>query len=136
MRIRFGLYAAALACAALTTTSGGTRAAVQVLQLFGGNETGLSGDLDGSGTATIMLGPAAGNPGFSSGCVTGVSVAVINQLRATPTKFYVNVHSMTKPNGARPRAVVLAPRVLRDRNCSRRRAKLPFFVRDIAYRPC
>lgn len=43
--------------------------------------------------------PAAGDPGFSSGCVaiTGTQYSL---LRANPQKFYVNVHNAAFPGGA------------------------------------
>jgi hypothetical protein len=44
--------------------------------------------------------PAAGNPGTSSGCVGGVSAAVISRIRGNPTSFYVNVHTGQFPAGA------------------------------------
>jgi hypothetical protein len=43
--------------------------------------------------------PAPGNPGAFSGCVPGAR-ATISAIRADPTKFYVNVHTMVFPAGA------------------------------------
>ncbi len=43
--------------------------------------------------------PASGNPGASSGCVPGAR-ATISAIRADPTKFYVNVHTIGFPAGA------------------------------------
>jgi hypothetical protein len=39
-----------------------------------------------------LTAPSTGNPGTSSGCITGV--------RAAPGAFYVNVHTARFPNGA------------------------------------
>ncbi len=44
--------------------------------------------------------PSAGNPGASSGCVNGVSSALVSELRRHPNRFYVNVHTSDFPNGA------------------------------------
>lgn len=43
--------------------------------------------------------PASGNPGFSGGCVA-ITAALMNQIRANPARFYVNVHNAQFPNGA------------------------------------
>ena len=43
--------------------------------------------------------PAPSDPGAFSGCVS-VAVAVANQLRFDPTRFYVNVHNAAFPGGA------------------------------------
>jgi hypothetical protein len=43
--------------------------------------------------------PAAGNPGASSGCMATTST-VINQIKANPTGFYVNVHNAEFVDGA------------------------------------
>jgi hypothetical protein len=44
--------------------------------------------------------PATGNPGTTTACVPGVSPAVLEHLRDTPTDFYVNVHTTKFPAGA------------------------------------
>lgn len=44
--------------------------------------------------------PATGNPGTSSGCVPGVSAALLGRIRSNPTGFYVNVHTTAFPAGA------------------------------------
>jgi hypothetical protein len=44
--------------------------------------------------------PTSGSPGTSSGCVSGVSAAVLGRIRSDPTRFYVNVHTAAFPNGA------------------------------------
>ena len=43
--------------------------------------------------------PATGNPGTTTACVT-VSAAVLGRLHATPTGFYINVHTAKFPDGA------------------------------------
>lgn len=43
--------------------------------------------------------PAPSDPGAFSGCVS-VPVAIANQLRFDPTRFYVNVHNAAFPGGA------------------------------------
>ena len=44
--------------------------------------------------------PAGGNPGASSGCVAGLSSALVAAIRAAPTSFYVNVHDGAFVGGA------------------------------------
>ena len=44
--------------------------------------------------------PAAGNPGTSSGCVSGIAAALLTDIRNNPGKFYVNVHTTKFPLGA------------------------------------
>lgn len=44
--------------------------------------------------------PSAGNPGTSSGCVAGLTSALVRELRGNPSAFYVNVHNDTFPAGA------------------------------------
>jgi hypothetical protein len=44
--------------------------------------------------------PAAGNPGTSSGCVTGIGAGLLTRIRTTPNRFYVNVHNGAFPAGA------------------------------------
>jgi hypothetical protein len=46
-----------------------------------------------------LTAPAQGNPGASSGCVV-TTATIINQLKANPTGFYVNVHNVAFPDGA------------------------------------
>jgi hypothetical protein len=43
--------------------------------------------------------PATGNPGTTTACVT-VGAAVLGRLHATPTGFYINVHTAKFPDGA------------------------------------
>lgn len=52
------------------------------------------------GIAVTLTAPGAGNPGASSGCVTGVDPAVVAAIRKDPTSFYVNVHNGAFPLGA------------------------------------
>jgi hypothetical protein len=47
-----------------------------------------------------LTAPAAGSPGTSSGCVTGVASALMSRIRNTPGNFYVNVHTGQFPGGA------------------------------------
>jgi CHRD domain len=49
---------------------------------------------------TAPSAPAGGNPGASSGCVAGLSSALVAAIRANPSLFYVNVHDGAFPNGA------------------------------------
>jgi hypothetical protein len=51
------------------------------------------------GIRVTLSPPATGNPGTSADCVT-TTAANIAAIKANPTKFYVNVHSTSKPNGA------------------------------------
>jgi hypothetical protein len=44
--------------------------------------------------------PQQGNPGASSGCLTDVDKTLLNQIRANPQAFYVNVHTGQFPGGA------------------------------------
>jgi len=55
--------------------------------------------IDG-GIVVTLTPPASGNPGQSSGCLTGVTTATINAIKANPTKFYINVHSNSNQGGA------------------------------------
>jgi len=43
--------------------------------------------------------PAAGNPGFSSGCYP-ISAALSQQIRARPSAYYINIHTDPHPGGA------------------------------------
>ena len=44
--------------------------------------------------------PGTGNPGTSSGCVSGIAAALLTDIRNNPGKFYVNVHNAAFPLGA------------------------------------
>jgi hypothetical protein len=44
--------------------------------------------------------PTSGDPGASSGCVSGVSTSLVTELRTKPHRFYVNVHTADFPGGA------------------------------------
>ncbi len=59
------------------------------------NRAGLNGAI-----VVPLTAPTAGNPGTSSGCVSGVAVAILNQLRTNTANFYVNVHTALFPGGA------------------------------------
>ena len=47
-----------------------------------------------------LTAPDSGSPGAISGCITEIDPALLRQLRATPARFYVNVHNNTFPGGA------------------------------------
>ena len=47
-----------------------------------------------------LTAPSAGNPGTSSGCVSGIGSALLNRIRNTPGNFYINVHTGQFPSGA------------------------------------
>ena len=44
--------------------------------------------------------PGTGNPGTSSGCMSGIAAALLTDIRNNPGKFYVNVHTTEFPLGA------------------------------------
>jgi hypothetical protein len=44
--------------------------------------------------------PATGNPGHASGCVAVTDPALLQRIRETPSRFYVNVHTAVFPAGA------------------------------------
>jgi hypothetical protein len=46
----------------------------------------------------VLPTPAAGNPGFSSGCVT-ITAQLSLEIRANPAKFYINVHTAAPYTG-------------------------------------
>jgi CHRD domain len=52
------------------------------------------------GIFVVLTPPTAGNPGASSGCVSGVSAATIAGIRFDPREWYVNVHTTNFPGGA------------------------------------
>lgn len=54
---------------------------------------------NGSVRVTLTA-PSAGNPGSSSGCVTGIAAALLARIRNTPGNFYINVHTGQFPDGA------------------------------------
>ncbi len=41
-----------------------------------------------------------GETGRATGCASGVSTTLINEIKGTPGAFYVNIHTATFPNGA------------------------------------
>jgi hypothetical protein len=55
-----------------------------------------------NGPIVVLLtpAPAAGNPGSSSNCLSGISGALLNRIRNTPGNFYINVHNGQFPAGA------------------------------------
>ena len=44
--------------------------------------------------------PGGGNPGVASGCLSGLSAALLSAIRATPSNFYINVHTDKFSDGA------------------------------------
>lgn len=44
--------------------------------------------------------PDAGNAGTSSGCVSGISASLLNDIRKSPNNYYINVHTSDRPNGS------------------------------------
>ena len=55
--------------------------------------------------APLPIPPVGSNPGTSSGCVNGVAAALIAQIKADPTDFYVNVLGQEhRERGAGPRS--------------------------------
>ena len=57
--------------------------------------TGING-----GIVVTLTPPISGNPGASSGCVSGLNHNTLNTLKNQPSAFYVNVHTTEFPNGA------------------------------------
>jgi hypothetical protein len=145
MNARQALLASAMLAGFLAL--GSAPASAQAVQFFavleGGSEvagtTAATGDLNATGTASVMLGaagqlcysilvrntdtptaahihqanagvagpivipltpPAAGNPGTSAACLTGQNTTTLNQIRLTPSRFYINVHTTAFPAGA------------------------------------
>jgi hypothetical protein len=47
-----------------------------------------------------LTAPSSGDPGASSGCVSGVDSALVTELRRKHHRFYVNVHTTDFPGGA------------------------------------
>jgi hypothetical protein len=47
-----------------------------------------------------LTAPSSGDPGASSGCVSGVSPTLVTELKQKPHRFYVNVHTTDFPGGA------------------------------------
>src|SRR2546423_13096302 len=47
-----------------------------------------------------LTAPSSGDPGASSGCVSGVSSTLVTELQQNPHRFYVNVHTTDFPGGA------------------------------------
>jgi hypothetical protein len=62
-----------------------------------------SGNASFNGPVVVNLaapvGPAASNPGASSGCVP-IAAATASSIVANPTRFYINVHNGPFPGGA------------------------------------
>jgi CHRD domain-containing protein len=47
-----------------------------------------------------LTAPTSGDPGASSGCVSGVATSLVSELRQKPHRFYVNVHTTDFTGGA------------------------------------
>jgi len=47
-----------------------------------------------------LTAPTTGNPGASSGCISGVAAPLLNNIKKNPSLFYVNVHTADFPAGA------------------------------------
>jgi hypothetical protein len=77
---------------------------------FGISVTGLGtptaahihrGNRNQNGPIVVALtAPTSGDPGASSGCVSGVATSLVSELRSKPHRFYVNVHTTDLPGGA------------------------------------
>jgi hypothetical protein len=52
------------------------------------------------GIVISLTAPTTGNPGTSSGCITGLSTTLVNSMRSNPSRFYINVHTGLFPSGA------------------------------------
>lgn len=78
-------------CFAITVSGLSTPQAAHIHR----NVAGQNGDIVVGFTA-----PTTGNPGASSGCMTGVSASLLKQIKNNPTAFYVNVHTTDFPAGA------------------------------------
>jgi hypothetical protein len=50
--------------------------------------------------SVTLTAPSAGNPGTSAGCVAGISATLLNQIKGSPSSFYINVHTSDKPSGS------------------------------------
>jgi len=61
--------------------------------------SGLPG-ANGGISITLTSLPSSGTLGSSAGCLTGLAAGTINQIKASPGKFYVNVHNAAFPSGA------------------------------------
>lgn len=48
----------------------------------------------------VLETPDGGDPGTSSGCVTIADPALLNNIRANSTNYYINVHNAAFPAGA------------------------------------
>lgn len=57
--------------------------------------TGVNGNI-----IVTLTPPTTGNPGASSGCVSGLGRGLLNSIKTAPAGFYVNVHTTDFPNGA------------------------------------
>lgn len=85
---------AALLCFALTVDN--LNVAANAAHIHSGNAT-----FNGGVVVNLAppVGPAASNPGASSGCVA-IAAAVASAIIANPTRFYINIHNAQFPSGA------------------------------------
>ncbi len=85
---------AALLCFALTIDN--LNVAANAAHIHSGNAT-----FNGGVVVNLAppVGPAASNPGASSGCVA-IAAATAAAIVANPTRFYINVHNAQFPGGA------------------------------------
>jgi hypothetical protein len=51
------------------------------------------------GIVVPLTAPSAGNPGTSSGCRI-IGAILLDRIRNTPSRYYVNVHNVPFPSGA------------------------------------
>ena len=50
--------------------------------------------------AVELTAPSGGDPGASSGCLSGVSSSLVAEIRRHPRGFYIQLHTSYFPNGA------------------------------------
>lgn len=78
-------------CFGITVSGIGTPLAAHIHRATAGK----NGDV-----VIALTAPSGGNPGASSGCVSGVPAALLNAIAAGPAGFYVNVHTQDLQGGA------------------------------------
>jgi len=84
--------AAGRLCFSITVQGIGTPTAAHIHQA----DAGRNGPI----VVPLVPIPGTGNPGTSSGCVSGIAAALLTDIRNNPGKFYVNVHNAAFPLGA------------------------------------
>jgi hypothetical protein len=80
-----------LLCFSINVSAIGTPVAAHIHRQV----AGVNGDI-----VIGLTAPNAGNPGSSSGCITGVNRTVLRSIINTPSNFYVNVHTEDFQGGA------------------------------------